>query len=603
MSTAAHIVWDLTYENGTVPANQVIENVGTVRKTIHVSPGGWLTHRGYAGEIEVAAGGHLVMHGMVGHVNAAQGSDVVFVVEGREIPMSRGYPQQIPFTGPEGWGQLDQVWESCVRETEQVIEEAHLEQAATEQMGPDPSTSLPYTIAMDVMATTDMSDLRMWALLSAAAFNPADDLRVLEGDIAAWSPEECRQRLRASGAQRRLTEAPWLLRNVANMPPPEAGRLALALYDAIWPLVSGLVAIGEPPGASTQAALSSVRTVLNDEVLRANAKGSEQPTADGPTTRSHRRPTPPETPTESAAEVSLEATVPVDAEERPVQSALAQLEKLIGLENVKTEIQKLGARACLFRERERRHLLFPEPVRHTVMTGNPGTGKATVARLLGQIYHGYGLLPRRGICKVHRTELVANAARDTEEKTRRVFMGALGGVLFIDEADMLTPRGGRDFGKEAVDELNRLMEDHCTQIMLVVAGDPEKMGEFLDANQRLAGRFGPPMHFPDYTNDQLHDILLNAFVWANDYELSDEAEDACRVLITQARGMMGSRFDNAWMVRRLFERATVNQSARLHAKAGGESRVRELDDEELVEIVEEDLPTAAVIAQRPEEDA
>ena len=607
MSATAHTVWDHTYQNGTVPANVAVENIGTVFGTIHVSRGGWLRHRGFAGRIEVEAGGHVVMEGMVGRIEAQQASDVVYIVDGREIPATPGEnPGDPPFTGPAGWGQLNDLWASCVRGIDEVIRAAHLEQAATQEVGEDPALVLPYMVSFGPMSATDMSDLRMWALLSATVLNRNDDLAVPPNEAWAWSPAEYRELVKKSGQTHRfLTEPPWLLSTVADMAPPEAGRLALSFYDAMWPLAAGIVAIGDPPGPATQAGLASFRKVLNDEVLRAKAKESEQPAAEGPPPRG--RSHAPRPATESAAdaepEVSSEKSGALDVEERPVQSALVELEALIGLQSVKKEIETLGAAACLFRERQRRRLKVPEPVRHMIMMGNPGTGKTTVARLLGQIYHGYGLLPRRSIREVHRTDLVANIIGDTDKKTRKVFMDALGGVLFIDEAYMLTPRGAQDFGQEAIDELNHLMEDHRDEIMVVIAGYPEKIEELLGANPGLEGRFGPKIEFPDYSNDELLEILLKAFVWNKEYELSDEAEDACRMLIKQARGMMGPRFDNARMVRRLFERATLNQGARLRAKAGDDTRVRKLDDDELLEILAEDLPTAAQVAQRPDEDA
>ena len=386
------------------------------------------------------------------------------------------------------------------------------------------------------------------------------------------------------------------------MRPPDAGRFARAVHDAMWPLATAIVAIGDPPGPDAQAGLASMKKVLNDEVARAMAKEVQRPRP----ARAAPRPRGgmgSESVVE-ASEVLAREAVQFEDEERPVQSALAQLEKLIGLHDVKREIQKLGAQASIFRERERRDLAYPEPARHMVMTGNPGTGKTTVARLLGQIYNGHELLPRRSIREVHRPDLVSNVIGGTALKTREVFMDAIGGVLFIDEAYMLTPTGLHDFGQEAIDELNHLMEDHRTEIMVVIAGYPDRMEKLLDANPGLAGRFGPRIFFPDYPNDELLEIFFKAFVWANDYELADDAEDACKRLIKQARSVMGTKFDNARMMRRLFERATLHQSARLHARAGGtDARVRKLPDDELMEIIAEDLPTAAEVAQRPDEDS
>ena len=195
MSATAHIVWDQTYENAKVPPGVAVENTGTVLGTIHVSRGGQLVHRGFASRIEAETGGRVVMQGMTGQITAERVSDVVFVVDGNEIPMSPGYGQDIPFTGPEGWGQLNEPWAHCVRGIEQVIEGAHLEQAAHAQLGADPATIQAYMLSFSVTAVTDMSDLRMWALLSATVLNRVEDLAVLPAQAFAWSPNECRELL------------------------------------------------------------------------------------------------------------------------------------------------------------------------------------------------------------------------------------------------------------------------------------------------------------------------------------------------------------------------------------------------------------------------
>jgi SpoVK/Ycf46/Vps4 family AAA+-type ATPase len=198
-----------------------------------------------------------------------------------------------------------------------------------------------------------------------------------------------------------------------------------------------------------------------------------------------------------------------------------------------------------------------------VFTGNPGTGKTTVARLMAGIFRALGVVEKGQLVEVDRTGLVAGYVGQTALKVTERVEAALGGVLFIDEAYALVARRGEnDFGYEALDVLVKAMEDHRDDFIVIVAGYPGKMREFIDSNPGLTSRFANFIEFEDYNADELL-LILERMVEDQSYTLSDAARARARQLFTELVERKSATFANARDVRNIFEHALTNHANRL----------------------------------------
>jgi len=279
---------------------------------------------------------------------------------------------------------------------------------------------------------------------------------------------------------------------------------------------------------------------------------------------------------------------PRPADPALVDAALAELDGLVGLGQVKALIRELVAFATVQGWRGAAGLRTDPLVLHMVFRGNPGTGKTTVARVLGRLLRGLGLLARGHLVEVERADLVGEYIGHTAAKARELVQRAMGGVLFVDEAYSLARGGEKDFGKEATDVLVKAMEDRRTEFVLILAGYGGEMERFLRSNPGLRSRFPTHLDFPDYTEAELLRIA-ESMLAARQYRLTAPARGRLGEMLRAPGGQAALAAGNARLVRNVLERAMRRQASRL-VRAGGPPQAHAAAA--LQDIVPEDLDTS-----------
>ncbi|MGC9504411.1 AAA family ATPase [Baaleninema sp.] len=241
----------------------------------------------------------------------------------------------------------------------------------------------------------------------------------------------------------------------------------------------------------------------------------------------------------------------------------SELDSLVGLQSLKQEIKEL-ANFLKIQELRKSHDLTPISISlHSVFCGSPGTGKTTVARLIGSIYRELGILAKGHLVEIDRSGLVAGYIGHTAKQTEKVIESAIDGVLFIDEAYSLKPEGAKsDFGQEAIDTLLKRMEDYRDRLVVIVAGYSEEMSRFIESNPGLQSRFNRYFYFEDYLPDDLLKIF-DRLCQTHHFELTSEARSILLNGLTELYENRDKNFGNGRLVRNIFEKTIEKQSSRL----------------------------------------
>jgi SpoVK/Ycf46/Vps4 family AAA+-type ATPase len=303
--------------------------------------------------------------------------------------------------------------------------------------------------------------------------------------------------------------------------------------------------------------LDVIRTMTEHNLSRMNSDfwGAPRPAAPAPEA---------EKPVKTADSAPAETTAEPEEELPPpekLEDLLAELDGYIGLDLIKEEVRSLINMVKIYKMRREHDLPTADLSLHMVFSGNPGTGKTMMARLMSRIYHSLGILSKGQLVEVDRSGLVAGYVGQTAIKTRKVIEKAMGGVLFIDEAYALNGKSENDFGQEAIDTILKAMEDNRDDLVVIVAGYTELMDDFVHSNPGLESRFNRFMFFPDYTVDEMMGIF-DMRCRSSCYELAEDARPLVRDYIAEESADQES-FGNGRGVRNLFENIIVAQNNRL----------------------------------------
>jgi hypothetical protein len=429
------------------------------------------------------------------------------------------------------------------------------------------------------------TDDELWAL--AATFGPR-----MGTDIGRATPADMRSGGLLAGARVALQTPSALLDVLATADARDGGDRAQRYARLGAQIGHAVAALDLLPTRAELAAIDAFRGMVQ-RVIAAHPHVPGAHAAGGPAAA-------PGTPASGATPTRPEADgVPADgvaaplAPPRPLEELLDELDGLIGLDEVKREVHLVANLLRVQQIREERGLPVLEQSRHLVFTGNPGTGKTTVARLLAQIYRTLGVVERGHLVETDRAGLVAGYVGQTAGRVVAAFDRADEGVLLIDEAYSLTRGGQNDFGREAIDTVVKLVEDRRDRVVVILAGYPEEMKALVAANPGMRSRFPRAIHFPDYSDDDLVSIV-DAIGAGGRYHLDDDARVAARAWFSAHRRDHG--FGNGRLARNLFESAVAHQATRLVALA-------DPSDEQLTTITAADVPAPPATAADGTHDA
>ena len=291
----------------------------------------------------------------------------------------------------------------------------------------------------------------------------------------------------------------------------------------------------------------------------------------------------PEKAEKPAEKPQTQAEKPEQKEEIPpkekIEDLLAELDSYVGMDAIKEEVRSLINMVQVYKLRRENDLPTTDMSLHMVFSGNPGTGKTTVARIMARIYHSLDILSKGQLVEVDRSGLVAGYVGQTALKTQKVIEKAMGGVLFIDEAYALNGKSENDFGQEAIDTILKAMEDHRDDLVVIVAGYTELMDRFIHSNPGLESRFNRFLMFEDYTPEQML-AIFKMQCKKGCYVLGEGTEELVRDFIAEESA--DDSFGNARGVRNLFEHILVAQNNRL-------AKMEQVTRDDLMQLLPEDV--------------